>query len=179
MTCIAALKHGKDVYMIGDSASVGVSSLYSRITKYPKVFRNGEYVMGYTSSFRMGQLLQYKAHLPKPHDNLHEFMCTDFIDTVRQTMKDNGFATIRDNEETIGDFLVAVKGEIFEIQGDMQIGAYAEPYAVVGCGREYALAVLHALQGSFMSPKKKLIKALEAAEHFSIGVRSPFTIIKA
>ena len=35
---------------------------------YKKVFHNGEFIMGFTDSFRMGQLLQYKLQIPPQHE---------------------------------------------------------------------------------------------------------------
>ena len=61
MTCIVGLVHEGVVYIGGDSAGVGGMSLTVRADE--KVFQNGEFLMGFTTSFRMGQLLRYSLKL--------------------------------------------------------------------------------------------------------------------
>ncbi len=175
MTCIVATKSNGKVYMGGDAASYG--NLTIRKSEHPKVFKNGPYLMGYTSSFRMGQILQYKLDLPLPDGDLMRFMCTDFIDAVRKALKDGGYTTVNNNNETGGNFLVGVSGELFEVDDDFQISLKSDPFNAVGCGEEYALGVLYSLYNT-LPAKELLIKALETAEYFSAGVTAPFTIIK-
>src|SRR6266403_6271489 len=92
MTCIVGLVDGKSIVMGGDSAGVGGWDLTVR--KDPKVFMNGPCIMGFTSSFRMGQLLQYKLKVPARKDgqDVFEFMATYFIDAVRDCLKLGGYA---------------------------------------------------------------------------------------
>jgi hypothetical protein len=82
MTCIVSLVDGDTVYMGGDSAAVEDGHYLTR-TRNPKVFINGAYLIGYTSSFRMGQLLEF-ADLPQPEGlDLYRFMATAFVERVR------------------------------------------------------------------------------------------------
>ena len=61
MTVIVALKNKDEVVMGGDCAGVGWN--YDiQMRSDPKVFRVGRFVIGYTSSFRMGQLLRFGLH---------------------------------------------------------------------------------------------------------------------
>jgi hypothetical protein len=54
-----------------------------------------------------------------------------------------------------------------------------DSFNAVGCGHAYAKAVLWQLRNSFsVSPEKKILYALEAAEHFSAGVRRPFHVME-
>jgi hypothetical protein len=55
MTCIVGIVENGKVYMGGDAA--GVNGYSVRVRKDPKLFKVGEFLFGYTSSFRMGQLL--------------------------------------------------------------------------------------------------------------------------
>ena len=58
MTCIVGiLEENGDIYMGGDSAGASGNTLKIRADE--KVFINENYIMGFTSSFRMGQLLRY------------------------------------------------------------------------------------------------------------------------
>lgn len=175
MTCIVALIDDSKIWMGGDSAGVGGYDL--QVRKDEKVFRNGDFLMGFTTSFRMGQLLRYALKPPKchPDTDVYEFMVTDFIDTVRQCLKDGGYAKKENEVEEGGTFLVGVAGRLFVVDEDYQVGEMRVPFAAVGCGRAYALGSMKATEGQ--PAKERIRQALEAAEEFSAGVRGPFTIL--
>src|SRR3546814_10742010 len=77
MTCIVGLVDDGKVYLGGDSAGVAGWSLTVR--KDPKVFRVGDCIIGFTSSFRMGPLLAHSFQPPKWHDDydVYEYMVRD------------------------------------------------------------------------------------------------------
>lgn len=165
----------------GDSAGVAGLSIVVR-TDY-KVFANGPYAMGFTSSFRMGQLLRYRLEAPIPTrddlDDMDRFMATTFVDAVRTTLKDGGFAKIEDNQEEGGDFLVGIAGRLYAIESDFQMGRSAHGYEALGCGRELALGSLHTSAMYELTPKERAEYALNAAATFSGGVCAPFIVYNA
>ncbi len=176
MTCIAGVAEGGKVWIGGDSAGVGGYELTVRADS--KVFRNGDFLFGFTSSFRMGQLLRYSLVPPKVYDkDPMTFMCTEFIDAVRNCLKAGGYAEKEKEKESGGTFLVGLKGRLFSIYGDYQVGEATAFYDAVGCGQSYALGVLFATVGE--SPDYRVRKALAAAEAHSAGVRSPFIVLDA
>lgn len=180
MTAIVGLAHNGTVYLGGDSAGVAGYSLVVRADA--KVFANGPYVMGFTSSFRMGQLLRYAFQPPtllgvgvEKTDDVPKFMATQFIDAVRETLKGGGWLKKDSEREDGGTFLVGVRGRLFRISDDFQVGESADGYAAVGCGHEIAVGALYATAKTRMTPQRRVRMALEAAERFSAGVRAPFT----
>lgn len=175
MTCIAAVAHDGKVYIGGDSAGVGGYGLTVRADV--KVFRNGPYVFGFTSSFRMGQLLHHALKAPKPEGNLDRFLCTKFVDAVRECLKTGGFASSTYGVDEGGTFLVGVQGRLFVVESDFQVGEAASGYDAVGCGSDLALGVLHLSGRQQMAPRSRVRLALEAAETHSAGVRGPFRIV--
>lgn len=176
MTCIVAVKNNGRIVMGGDSA--GVSHLDVTIRKDPKVFLNGKFLIGYAGSFRMGQLLRFKFVPPAipNRQELFEYMCTSFVDSVRRVLKKGGFSEIDSNVERGGTFLIGIRGRLFCIMSDYQVEESAEDYNVLGCGDSYALGSL-ATQHSEMDPEKRVSQALQVAEKFSGGVRGPFVIL--
>ncbi|MDB4872490.1 MAG: hypothetical protein JWL97_3494 [Gemmatimonadales bacterium] len=178
MTCIVGLVDGGIVTIGGDSA--GIAGHITQQRADPKVFASGPYVIGYTSSFRMGQILRYGFEPPLPPkdaSDLHGFMCTVFVDAVREALKAAGWATKDSEQEAGGCFLVGVAGQLFEIQSDYQVGQLADGYTAVGCGEQFALGALHATETSDAHRLTRVTAALKAATHFSTGVRPPFTIV--
>lgn len=174
MTCIVGIVEKKKVYLGGDSA--GVSGWNVTIRKDPKVFRVGEFVFGFTSSFRMGQLIRYQFK-PPTHEkavDAFEYLSTKWVDALRECFKKGGFASKEKDEEIGGCFLVAYRGRLFKVDSDYQIGESLSKYEATGIGESYALGALRALHKTKIKPKEKLRMALDAAEHFCMGVRSPF-----
>lgn len=180
MTCIVGLVDGDNVYIGGDSAGVAGVDLIIRADE--KVFRNGPFIMGFTSSFRMGQLLRYKFNPPEhpwscgiPMDT-YKFMVAVFIDEVRKCLKDGGYAIEENKQESGGTFLVGYRNRLFIIDSDYQVGESQDGFSAVGCGSQIALGSLYSTKDK---PTGNRIKAaLEAAERFNTGVRGPFTILK-
>lgn len=174
MTCIVGLADNKRVYIGGDSAGVGGWSLTVRADE--KVFRNGEFLFGFTSSFRMGQLLRYAFTPPKHSSDVgdYQYLVTDFINAVRQCLKDGGFATKENEGEKGGTFLLGYRGNLYKVEDDYQVGKAVAGFDACGCGFEIALGALNATEG--VDPKQRARKALEAAERFSAGVRGPFVV---
>lgn len=185
MTAIAGLVHQGRVYIGGDSAASGGTTLMIR--KDPKVFTHQQdhyylpdqpdrWVFGYTTSYRMGQILQHAFTPPviRDYENLHGFMCTTFVDAMRDTFKDAGWARVDSGVEETGQFLVGVAGRLFVIDEDYQVGETATGYAAVGCGDDLVLGSLHTTQHMDMTPRDRLDAALSAASYHSTGVEPPF-----
>ncbi|MGW6292457.1 hypothetical protein [Streptomyces sp. NPDC055058] len=173
MTAIVGIVHDGTVYLGGDSAGVAGYALTVRADH--KVFRTGPYVLGFTSSFRMGQLLRYAFAPPAPDGgDLARFMATTFVDAVRDTLKAGGWLRKDSEQEEGGTFLVGVRGRLFRVAGDFQVGEAADGYDAVGCGDELALGALFATARLGLAPRDRLRCALSAAERFSAGVRRPF-----
>jgi len=166
MTCIVAVTDGQQVTMGGDSA--GSNGWTMQVRSDTKVFILGPYVLGFTSSFRMGQLLRYSLTIGAPDTwDVDRFMATTFIDAVRSTLKEGGFATTKDGGEVGGTFLVGVAGRLYEIGSDYQIG-----YMV-------ALGALHAMSAvTDLAPAERVTRALDAAADLTATVRGPYSVVQ-
>lgn len=174
MTCIVGFVEGARVWMGGDSAGVGGYALTVRADQ--KVFRNGPMLFGFTSSFRMGQLLRYALKVPhhEPDVDADRYMVTTFVDAVRECLKAHGFAKKESEVESGGTFLVGYRGELFCIHDDYQVAKAVDKFDACGCGQGVALGSLFST--SHMNGRNRAQMALEAAERLSAGVRSPFHI---
>jgi hypothetical protein len=177
MTCIVGIAEAGKVYIGGDSA--GVAGLDLSVRADAKVFTNGEFAFGFTSSFRMGQLIRYAFKPPKRHadQDVMEYMVTEFIGALRACLKDGGFATTKDGAEYAGAFLVGYQGRLFVVDCDYQVGEAAVGFDAVGCGAQVALGAMHVSAGK--PARDRVTGALQAAEAFSAGVRGPFLTVEA
>ena len=180
MTCIAAVTDGKTVWMGGDSAGVGGWDLDVRTDS--KVFRNGEFLFGFTTSFRMGQLLRYAFMPPTPHElqDVAAFMATDFVNAVRDCLKAGGWAAKTNEREDGGTFLVGFRGRLFAIHDDYQAAEHADNYAACGCGAAIAKGAMFAAKLCGVTDQRRIVEiGLSAAERHSAGVRGPFVVLSA
>lgn len=177
MTAIAGLVSDGKVWIGGDSAGVAGYRLHLRSD--PKVFKNGEFIIGYTSSFRMGQLLRFylKPDTPKEKQDEFEYMVCSFIPSFRQIMKDNGYLKNNNGREEAGMFLVGWRGKLYIIEDDLQVAELSTPFAACGCGEDLVLGSLYTTEQFEINPEERINIALSAAESFSAGVRGPFTVI--
>lgn len=175
MTCIAGIATEQGVTIGGDSAGVGGLSLTIRADS--KVFRTGAYVMGFTTSFRMGQILRYSLDPREPDCwDVDRFMATTFVDRVRDCLRDAGWLGQRDQRDEGGTFLVGTGTHLYAVYGDFQIERAADEYNAVGCGAEIAKGSLHSTVDRDLAPVERIEKALAAAAHHSAGVCAPFVM---
>lgn len=183
MTCIIGFVENGITYLGGDS--LGSDGFSKTIVKQPKVFHSKdtkEIIMGYTTSFRMGQLLQNSKGL---FDELsimqnkvdYEYLITKFIPNIQKLFSDGGFEKNKDGTKSSGEFLLGYKDKLFKVQSDYSILESANNYDACGCGEYYALGSLKTTENLDLSPVEKIHKALQAASAFSAGVAPPFYII--
>lgn len=178
MTCIVGIidKENNNVVIGGDSAATSDSCV--TIRKDEKVFKKGDFIIGCTTSFRMIQILRFSFTPPEITKDIYEYMCTDFIDSIRECFKKGGFSKKdNDDQELGGTFLVAYKDRLFEIDDDFQVGENLDAINAIGCGADFAYGALYSLSKQNIPTKDKVLNALEAAEYLSSGVRRPFVLM--
>ncbi len=173
MTCIIGLLHKGKAYIGGDSA--GVSGMLVDIREDPKVFKigaAGEFMIGFTSSFRMGQVLMYSFKPPVhfyPQCDTYEYMVKHFVEEIRKCFAATGAPP--------GLFIVIYKNKIYTIDSDFQVGMPAGPFYAVGCGAREAMASMYTTQKSGLPPETRINLAMEATAYYNMGVCGPFKII--
>ena len=174
VTCIIGIATEARVYIGADSAAV--SGWTVRPTALPKVFRLDLFLIGYTTSFRMGQILQYHLSVaPQEDESDMQYMVVTFAESVRACLNDHGFATIKDNEERGGQFLVGYKGHLYCIESDYQVAESAEGFDACGSGTDFALGAMQALEQ--LPPRERIRKSLEISARFCGSVLAPFRVL--
>lgn len=176
MTCIIGLEANDTVYIGGDAMSS--SGWDKSIVDTPKVFRRADFLIGYTSSFRMGQLLQYHLAVRPPQEGEadEEYMVVAFIEAARGLFKDRGYTRIDSNTESGGVFLAGYNKRLYRVDSDFQVTHYANGLAAVGAGEQYALGAMLAMPNA--EPEARILAALTIAEQLCNRVTAPFTIMK-
>ena len=187
MTAIAGLVHEGKVYIGCDSLSGNATYHTKRVVTNPKVFSlkapfgspHPGILIGYTTSWRMGQLLQHNLSVPAALDDSEDamdYLVRQFTEAVRSTLKSGGYSEVNNNQESGGTFLVGYAGRLFTIQGDFAVIESAEGFDACGSGGDQVLAVLHATRSSRSKPEERITTALEAAAAHNMTVQGPFSV---
>lgn len=179
MTAVVGLVHAGRVYIGADS--LGSSGNQGAARADAKVFRVGPALFGYAGSYRGGQVIRYSFALPERDDlDWHAYMCTRFVDALRDAWRSAGYVGRSNEVEFVGtEMLVGFGGCLWSVHSDLQIGEYVEPWTAIGSGSEYALGSLWSTErvvGLRDQPETRVALALKAAARYCPTVGGPFTI---
>ena len=183
MTCIVGVVD-KGVVWIG-ADSLGSNGHYGMVEKLPKVFHcldTPEAIIGFTHSFRMGQLLNFSAGL---FDELsvskglidYQYLVTNFIPNLQDLFYQGGFERNESGQREGGDFLLGYKDRLYRIQSDYSVLESEENYNACGSGQNFALGSLYTTEGSDLTAPERIHLALEAASKFCVSVAPPYYIL--
>lgn len=177
MTCIAGIVDQGIVWIGGDSAGVAGLSLMIRADE--KVFRNDGMTFGFTTSFRMGDILRYQMLIPTrdANEDPRAYMVRKFIPVLRTVLREQGWLKKNNDREEGGTFLVGFAGRLFIVEDDLQVGEASDGYTAIGCAHDVAKGAIYTSQGQ--PAEVRIRTALLAAERHSAGVRGPFVILSS
>ena len=180
MSVIVGLIEDKTVYMGADSIAVDENG-GTLVNTYPKLFRNGDFLIGYSGSIRLGQLLQCAFKPPVfevPSQNvpygIASFMITEFIPALQECIEKAKLK--EDDSKSI--MLIGFYGRLFCIYGqNYQIEESADaPYNAIGCGADIAIGSLWTTRNKDYTGRTRVELALQAAEEHNAHVKGPFLI---
>lgn len=196
MTCIVGIAVNGAVILGADSAGVD-GNWNRRVRADRKVFKNGELIFGFTTSFRMGQLLEHNLTPPAIQEGMepYAYAVKLLIPEIRNTLRAGGFMRTESGVEAGGVFLVGFRGSLLRIDSDFQVGESTEKFEAVACGDAYAMGAMHiAYDQAFRKPQRLtpdsfmdsdqsaaqlvLQAGLNAAARFSAGVAGPFHFVQ-
>lgn len=174
MTCIVGLVEGNSVYMGADSAAT--RDYETRALNGPrKLIRVSDFLIGYTTSFRMGQILEHHLSVrPQGKESDFAYMVTAFVEAVRDSLKTHGYSEINNNRESGGTLLIGYHGHLYKMISEFSVLEVNDGFDAIGCGEDYALGVLYALNNH--SAEDRITVSLATAAYFSSHVCLPFHI---
>jgi ATP-dependent protease HslVU (ClpYQ) peptidase subunit len=175
MSCAIGVASDGEVWLGADSIAMDTGDYSSNVRADKKIFRCGKskVLMAFIGSFRIGQILMYTEDLFLQRKKIdHEYMVTKFVPKVQEILENNELTL----EEEDTNLLVAYKDKLFEIYSDFQVGVSAEKVASIGCAQIALGSLYETSRNRSMHAKVRLIRALEATDCYSAGVRRPFYI---
>jgi len=173
MTCIVAKIHKGKVHMAGDRlGSNGFTKKEFPLIK--KVFKNGDFLIGYTTSFRMGQLLKHSWAPPKKSldDTDDTYIFKTVPESILALFESSKFGHKDKTDYIAGNFLFGWRGRLFEMEDDMSVLEH-EDMAAVGSGAYHALASLRTMEVIGWhddNPEAALVTAIQVASEYQVGV---------
>lgn len=181
MTCIVAIKKDNYIYMGGDSAATDMNSGSISIRSHPKIFINKSCIIGFSGSFRIGQLLEY-SFVPPAHPtgmSDMEYMCTLFVNKLQSTLETHAMLSTENRHMASNQqLLVGYHGVIYEIEEDFNVGVSPHAYNSIGGGSDIAKGSLHTTEAWDISPTERITAALTAAAEYNTSVKAPFHHLK-
>ena len=176
MTCITGMVRNGHVYMAGDL--MGSNGFTGKVYPDSKVFVNGDFIIGYTSSFRMGQILEWNWNQPLRQEGIcdREYMQLNVVESLRETFAAFGYGVKGGLEDIGGNFLIGYKDKLYEMQNNFSLLSI-EDYAAVGSGSYHAEAILHLLyENEEVHPFEIMETAIGTAAHFTQSVSRECTV---
>lgn len=176
MTCVIGLVEKGKMYLGADSASIG-GNFELVVRNDPKVFKHGEFLVGYSQSPRLGQILRFGFKYPafKTQDGL-AYLVQSFMPRLITAIQSNGF-TMDEDHDRLGcyPFLIMLHGRLFRVESDFQVVIRDQNYDAIGCASDVALGAMYA--SPHLLPRDRIYLALEAASKFSVAVTKPFRMV--
>lgn len=189
MTCIVAIA-GSPIYLAADSlGSTNYSKQEYKNSKLAKLKTSRDLKdhssipvdigIGYTSSFRMGDLLSYVFKPPTIgiDEDVREYLVTAFIPKLIDCFDTNHYSRTKDGSKFGGVFIVGLEERIFIIQDDFSVLEPECGYASVGSGSDIALGALYASVETYDSLTAASL-AVSAASNFTPSVGGEITTIE-
>lgn len=169
MTAIVGLEHGGRVTLGGDSA-VSSDSGDIWISRDPKVFRLGEYLIGLAGATRPFDVVRYMDPPHPGNGNPDKTMRTEFVPALKKALDEAG-AEFDDSEA-----LVALRGRLYVVHADLGVDRPSAHFHAVGCGGPPALAAMH-LTDSGLTAEQRITEALKIAAASNWSVRGPWKFV--
>lgn len=172
MSTVIGIKQGKDVWIGSDSRGTTEDG-YIRPGDCIKVFRNGDYLIGFIGTVRGGQILMPPFF--EPPDEIEWLP-----DLLREHVAEKGCMMIDDDhcQTQHCNFLIGYNGNLFEILSDFHM-AKINGDTAIGSGSHFAFGSLYASKKlGIKDPEERMLLALKTAAHFDVSSAGPFRIHK-
>lgn len=175
MTCIIGYIDENGVgHMAGDTAGTAVSQHYRTDNVHAKVFNNNGMLIGYTSSFRMGQILEHSFIPPEHVTGLsdYQYMVKCVVPAIRKAFVDESF--MGKEEKHGGSFLIIYNSKLFVVQEDFAVFERPNNFDSCGSGFIASNTAFETMQEfglvTHLGVREALVKSIEITARTNITV---------
>ena len=173
MTTIIAIQHQDGVTMIADSRINADGQPYFH-SDMVKIVSRGKYLIGVAGRVVASQAIQNSWTPPSLgtyKGKLYNFVITKVIPSLKSFIDDSKLFSDKEKED--GDLfmiLLAINGEVFEIDQDYAVARRESGVYAIGSGSDYALGAL-TVGASGM-------EAMQVAASLDVNTHEPFVTIE-
>lgn len=176
MTCIVAFKQDGKTWIAGDM--LGSNGDTKKLIAQPKVFKNKNLFIGYTTSFRFGQVLEHAwnppRHIAEDKSDM-KYLVEDAIPSMMQCLKDSGVKEIADFGG-YGDCIIVYNQKIYHMQSDNAILEYSD-YESCGSGAVMANALMEWHTNGEELVDFSVMKLFSTISKLSCGVSEEYIVM--
>ena len=148
MTTIIGLEYKDSCFIVADSRTTDESGRIYTHPEVQKISENGMFLIAGSGETLPCDIAQHVWVPPVPtkqdKNDLYHFMIVKAMPSLRKCMVENGYNFDEDNKETRFQFIMAVGGEIFDVDQELSISKSADGVYAAGSGAPYALGAIYA-----------------------------------
>ena len=148
MTTIIGLEYPKSAIIVADSQTTDEGGRIYTHPEVEKISANGSFLIAGSGETLPCDIAQHIWDSPIPtkqdREDLYRFMIKKAMPSLRKCMTETGYNFDEDTKETRFQFIIAVGGEIFDVDQELSISKSADGVYAAGSGAAYALGAIHA-----------------------------------
>jgi len=148
MTTIIGLEYKDRCFIVADSQTTDEGGRIYTHPEVEKISANGSFLIAGSGETLPCDIAQHIWESPIPSkqdkEDLYRFMIKKAMPSLRKCMTENGYNFDEDTKETRFQFIIAVGGEIFDVDQELSISKSADGVYAAGSGAPYALGAIHA-----------------------------------
>ena len=148
MTTIIGLEYSDSCVLVADSQTTDDSGFIYNHPQVKKIAEINGYLIAGSGEVLPCDVAQHIWEPPVPtktdKKDLYHFMISKVMPSLRKTLQANGFNFDEPKTEQRFQFLIAVCGEIFDVDDDLGVSRSASNVYAAGSGAAYALGAMHA-----------------------------------
>jgi ATP-dependent protease HslVU (ClpYQ) peptidase subunit len=170
MTTIIGIEHKDAAIIVADSQTTDSSGFIYSHPNVQKITDRGPYLIAGSGEVLPCDIAQHIWEPPVPtkleKKDLYHFMIAKAMPSLRKCLSDNGYNFDEDNKELRFQFIIALNGEIFDVDQDCSVSKSEHGVYAAGSGAAYALGALHAGADAY--------QAMEVASKLTAFTAGPY-----
>lgn len=174
MTTIVAIECEDHCIVAADSITVGGNGRRYIHSDMAKISERGAFLIAGAGDAQPCDALQHTWNPPrvlqKDKENLFSFMVNKVVPSMRECIKNSGYDPDKDDKDAGFDFIIAVGGELFEVDTTFNVAKTKDNIYGVGSGSPFAMGALAA--------GASIELAVEIAARMSVNTEGPILVKK-
>jgi ATP-dependent protease HslVU (ClpYQ) peptidase subunit len=174
MTTIIGVQYKDHCIIAADNLVTADNGRKYTDPRMEKISSRGPYLIAGSGEVQPCDIAQRIWQPPRPSvkdkQDIYNFMITKVMPSLRECLKANGYNFEEERKDQGFHFLIALNGQIFDVEDDCSVVVSSNGIYGVGSGSEFAMGALHA--------GAEPLKALEIASDLSAYTSGPFLIKK-